>query len=387
MPPPVFHSFIDATFTTWLFSEAAKGGSEPEVPPAEPLPQPQPEVAKPPPARDPPPHIVGTSQPRRGSQGGRNGVYQQALSQALPSSGQKRSASARSPSPNSPNKIRRTDLPTGPRAMQHNGPSNSRSLLERVGGHANKRDEIQARIDTITNNPPVDNMMMGGGFPGMGNMPPGMDMNAMAMANPMMLQEIMMNQMALMAQITGMMGPNQFPGGPGFPMQNGFGGGNNGHQNNAGRGRGRGGRGGRGRGGHSGGHNRGEEAPKDAEHTPVVEAPAPVVVAPTPVAAPQPTSATATGRPGFVVPERPLSPTLCKFASKCTNAHCRYSHPSPVATVESGMVLSNDPCEQGKDCKDKDCVKSHVSPAVLNPKGELSGYILLKLLLICFYSR
>ena len=34
------------------------------------------------------------------------------------------------------------------------------------------------------------------------------------------------------------------------------------------------------------------------------------------------------------------------------------------------MVLSNDPCEKGKDCKDKDCIKAHVSPAVLNPKGE-----------------
>ncbi len=32
--------------------------------------------------------------------------------------------------------------------------------------------------------------------------------------------------------------------------------------------------------------------------------------------------------------------------------------------------MSNDPCEAGKDCKDKDCVKAHVSPAVLKPNGK-----------------
>ena len=56
----------------------------------------------------------------------------------------------------------------------------------------------------------------------------GMDMNAMglnSMANPLMFQEMMMNQMALMAQMASSMGmlgnpaATQYPGGPGFPMQ------------------------------------------------------------------------------------------------------------------------------------------------------------------------
>jgi hypothetical protein len=96
--------------------------------------------------------------------------------------------------------------------------------------------------------------------------------------------------------------------------------------------------------------------------------PPPTVVAPTPVVAGAPPSVSPSpasqARPGFVPPERPQSPTLCKFGLKCTNAVCRYSHPSPVATPESGVVLSNDPCEKGINCTDADCVKGHVSPAV-----------------------
>jgi len=90
------------------------------------------------------------------------------------------------------------------------------------------------------------------------------------------------------------------------------------------------------------------------------------VSTPTPAAAPNPTPPQPI-RPNFAVPERPQSPTLCKFSLKCTNPHCRWSHPSPVATPESGMVLSNEVCEQGKDCKDKDCIKGHISPAAVNP--------------------
>lgn len=97
----------------------------------------------------------------------------------------------------------------------------------------------------------------------------------------------------------------------------------------------------------------------------------PEVAAPSPVAVANPDPAAAQ-RPGFVLPERPQSPTLCKFNTKCNNAHCRYSHASPVATAESGLVLSNEACENGKDCKDPDCTKSHVSPAVLNPQAEHS---------------
>ncbi|KAG8965285.1 hypothetical protein FRC03_000750 [Tulasnella sp. 419] len=62
-------------------------------------------------------------------------------------------------------------------------------------------------------------------------------------------------------------------------------------------------------------------------------------------------------------PSRPLSPTLCKFATACTNAFCRYSHPSPVATVESGVVLSTEPCSKGLECEDKDCLNAHPSKA------------------------
>jgi hypothetical protein len=35
------------------------------------------------------------------------------------------------------------------------------------------------------------------------------------------------------------------------------------------------------------------------------------------------------------------------------------------------MVLSEEACEQGKNCKDPECVKSHVSPAAVN--GEAAG--------------
>lgn len=260
------------------------------------------------------------------------------------------------------------------------------------GPNGYQHDDIQARIDNIVNSgSPEQSMMMNGGFPGMN----GMDMNQMAgMANPLMLQEMMMNQMALMAQMASTMGlPQQF-GGPGYPMQgvmpgnmnmfpdgmnNGFPGpqqmGVNSGMNTGGRGRG----GARGRGAGRGRGGMASSPPKMGESTSISsanDAPAPQplpIAAPTPVATSAPAASVipsaAPQRTGFVVPERPQSPTLCKFIVKCTNAHCRYSHPSPVATAESGVVLSNDPCEKGKDCKDKDCIKAHVSPAVLNPQG------------------
>lgn len=296
------------------------------------------------------------------------------------------------------------DLPTAPRAMQReNGPNSSRSLLDRMGPsrHApHVHDEIQARIDNITGPSTPDMMMMPAGpaFP-MNGMP-GMDMGAMGgMNNPIMIQEMMLNQMALMAQMAGAMGilnpaamgmNGQFPGQPGMSgdmvMMNG---GINGmpHQGNdiRGRGRGRGGSrgvGGRGRGGYtSGPNNLASETPVTGTHASSTAAPvpSPAAAAPTsaqtaalvtrsaPVSAPQITPSSSQGRIAVSVPERPQSPTLCKFGPKCTNPTCRYSHPSPVATPESGLVLSNEACEKGKDCKDKDCIKAHVSPAVLKP--------------------
>lgn len=102
-------------------------------------------------------------------------------------------------------------------------------------------------------------------------------------------------------------------------------------------------------------------------------APAPAAIqapTPQPVAAAQIAAPVAAQRPGFTPPERPQSPSLCKFGLKCTNALCRYSHPSPVATPESGMVLSKEFCENGVKCSDKDCIKGHVSPAAV---GVTSG--------------
>lgn len=374
---------LDPSFTDWLFAEAAKGAPESEAPsaassiPAEPVNESKP-VSHPPssePARRPP------NGPRAGAP-----LYQQAISSTLASTSQKR---LRSPSPSShPVKARRTDLPTGPRAMQ-NPPPAPRSLLDRVGGPSpgprfqGGRDEVQARIDNITNTSPDPNMMMG--FPngmGMGDMGVGMQ------TNPLILQEMMLSQMALMAQMANSMGMlNPAMGVPGFnTMQQGgdsamfnSGAGVNGHgfQQNGVSGRGRGGaRGGRGRGGARGGHMGSSPAPLSIEEiaSPVlVLAPSIAEPAqPTPIVAPIPkfasvTPSAAPPKLAYALPERPQSPTLCKFGTKCTNSQCRYSHPSPVATAESGVVLSTEACEKGKDCKDKDCIKSHVSPAVNNP--------------------
>ena len=232
-------------------------------------------------------------------------------------------------------------------------------------------------------------------------MPNGMgDMGAMGMgmANPLLLQEMMVNNMALMAQMASSMGllggppAGQFPGAPGFPMQGVMptemgmypgGGMNNGFPGPSQhmRGMNTGGRGGRGMGRGRGG--RPPSAPKITEEAPVAPVSQPVIAAPVPTPAPAlPSNATPSinsttpTRSGFVPPERPQSPTLCKFGLKCTNAHCRFSHPSPVATAESGVVLSNEACEQGKNCKDKDCIKAHISPAALITPGNSQSFLL-----------
>lgn len=388
----------DPTFTDWLFNEAEKGATASEVPPQPQLQAPSVQSNEQLNTREPPPHISRDVPNRSLHQ--HNGIYQQAVSQATSSgSSQKRSASARSPSPSHPNKSRRTDLPTGPRAMLREGGAsgNPRSLLDRMSGHAgpnrHQRDEIQARIDNITNNSSEPNMMMGSGFPGL----PvgGMDMNAMAMANPIMLQEIFMNNMALMQQLSSQIGMLQGFAPQGLNMPGGgvpsdirmFPAGQNNHTNqgNRGRGNGRSGRGsGRGRGGsHAQSPKPSEpttapvsdvltlsnQLPKTSPVTPTIVAPssspasftatvAPLVAEPTPMQATPPIP--------YVIPERPQSPSLCKFGLKCTNAHCRWSHPSPVATPESGVVLSKEACENGRNCKDKDCIRAHVSPATLN---------------------
>ncbi|KAI0687425.1 hypothetical protein BC835DRAFT_1522783 [Cytidiella melzeri] len=387
-------SDFDPSFVDWLFAEVAKGAPEAVIEQPVAVPEAAPATTTQSRVRHDPPHVTNETSSR---------PYRQAMAQALPNSspaGHKRTASARTPSPSGHvSKSRRMDLPTAPRAMQQrdgSGPSNSRSLIDRMGPSRNGRahDDIQARIDSITGPPAPDMMMMQpNGFP-MNGMP-GMDMNAMGgMANPMMLQEMMMGQMAMMAQMAGAMGllnpamgmNGQFQGPPSMggdmsAMSNGMNGATQHGHDGRGRGRGRGGPrgvGGRGRGGHTpGSGNTSSEptanAPQLSSSTP--HEPAPAIVAPTPTPAahniaPQLTPSVSQGRNSVAVPERPQSPTLCKFSLKCTNAACRYSHPSPVATPESGVVLSNEACEAGKDCKDQDCVKAHVSPAVLKPNAE-----------------
>ncbi len=372
-------------FIDWLFTEAARGapeselGSQLQTQPVDT--QPSLPVAS---VRE------GPSDVRRNPPSGPRGsapLYQQAISQALPSqppTAQKRTASGRSPSPSgqNPNKSRRTDLPSGPRAMRdarQSGPSGPRSLLERVGPRS--AGNPFPRPDKIQNNIPGPGDMdmqaaLAAGFvpPGMN----GMDINAIAAAqmgpNPILLQEMMMNQMAMMAQMAtslGMMNPGQFGGG--FPMQPGaqdvgmYGGpgGYNGPPVGGTPNRGRTG----GKGAYSTLGRCGSSHLTIPEFLPSEGLPTPT---PAPASAPTPTVAPTPATPeparlNFAVPERPQSPTLCKFSLKCTNPHCRWSHPSPVATPESGVVLSNEPCEQGKDCKDKDCIKAHISPAAVNP--------------------
>jgi hypothetical protein len=219
-------------FIDWLFTEAARGAPESELGSQS---QTQPTDSQP----SLPVATVreGLPDARRNPPSGPRGnapLFQQAISQALPNqppTAQKRTSSARSPSPSgqTPNKSRRTDLPSGPRAMRdarQSGPPGPRSLLERVGPRP--AGNGFPRPDNMQNNIPVPGEMdiqtaLAAGFvpPGMN----GMDMNAMAAAqmgpNPLLLQEMMMNQMAIMAQMAtslGMMNPGQFGG---YPMQPG----------------------------------------------------------------------------------------------------------------------------------------------------------------------
>jgi len=71
------------------------------------------------------------------------------------------------------------------------------------------------------------------------------------------------------------------------------------------------------------------------------------------------------------IPDKPSSKALCRYSIGCSNARCPYSHPSPAADEKTGMVLSEEPCENGKNCKDPECTKSHVSPAAV--LGETAG--------------
>ena len=304
-------------------------------------------------------------------------------------------------------------------SLSSGGGSGGRSLLERMNGPSRRnnqngggygRDEIQARIDAVTAQglipPEMLAAQMQQGFPN-GNpmMMDGMNQVGQGMVNPLALQEMMMNQMALMAQMASTMG--LIPGAGQMPMMNGVGGGtgmngvpanvgngfnNDGHQRRGGAPSGRG----RGRGGQSSASwvaphianaetattpskSKLEAHPNtplsanapvftpSASHSSIAATPA--IATPTPL--PASSNSTSIARPGVSPPSRPSSPTLCKFGVRCTNALCKYAHPSPVATPESGIVLSNEACENGRNCKDKDCTKAHVSPAAATvPPGE-----------------
>lgn len=53
-----------------------------------------------------------------------------------------------------------------------------------------------------------------------------------------------------------------------------------------------------------------------------------------------------------VLPTKPAEEQICKHETECSRPACPYSHPSPVATKESGLVLSSEPCELQLLCKD-----------------------------------
>lgn len=341
------------------------------------------------------PHSTTRSQPLQ-----TRPLYQQAIS-ALPTQsqtpasgssplGQKRTASQRSPSPSGgpPAKRRLADLPDRPRAMRDDkaNPANvsaaargtrlKTSLLDRVGpkAAANGLDPVQERIRSVTQRsmapgPNVHNPHVVPNGPGGFNGP--MDPNAMAMMmqpgfNPAMmnggypggLEATMMaiqqfGQLAMQMGLVG--GPMGMMGHAPMPGQSGYRNGGEGYRGEAGRNGA-----GMGRNGNGPNHNGAQRAPGASS---ILQAAGkssnnPSVIAPTPI--------TATAAP--VVPHsppRPSSPTLCKFVTNCTNPTCRYSHPSPVATMESGVVLSTEPCEKGVDCTDKDCIYAHVSKAAV----------------------
>ncbi|KAG8907267.1 hypothetical protein FRB99_004961 [Tulasnella sp. 403] len=381
----------DSTFTDWLFSEKNNPNLHPQSSANstnKSAPTDQRRTSPPPSDRVPSQNL-----PSRPLSTASRPLHQQALSslssQAPNSSsaspGQKRTSSQRSPSPTGHVAKRRlADLPDRPRAMREEssatGPPPQRntrsSLLDRVGPRAppNGSDHVQDRIRSVTQqqpgNPPSMHPQMAANFPN------GVDPATMAMMqqqgfNPAMmggvfppgLEATMMaiqqfGQMAIQLGLVhnplgvpppNMMPPNQFPG-PNPPFQ----------------------------------HDRRRNAngappkqplskpnPADAANssnstsTAQIATPTPTIEAPKPI----PASSSA-----LAVPSRPLSPTLCKFVTNCTNPQCRYSHPSPVATLESGVVLSTEPCEKGLDCKDKDCIKAHVSKAAKNaPKATPPG--------------
>ncbi|GAA5923203.1 uncharacterized protein JCM15063_003569 [Sporobolomyces koalae] len=74
--------------------------------------------------------------------------------------------------------------------------------------------------------------------------------------------------------------------------------------------------------------------------------------------------------PAVALPKKPENEAICKHGVDCTKPPCGFSHPSPVATKESGLVLSSESCDKQLSCQDPDCPKSHVSKAQKNASAS-----------------
>ena len=57
-------------------------------------------------------------------------------------------------------------------------------------------------------------------------------------------------------------------------------------------------------------------------------------------------------KPPVVLPKKPELEAICKHGVECTKPTCGFSHPSPVATKESGLVLSSEACDKQLSCQD-----------------------------------
>ncbi|GAA5904264.1 hypothetical protein JCM6882_003182 [Rhodosporidiobolus microsporus] len=100
----------------------------------------------------------------------------------------------------------------------------------------------------------------------------------------------------------------------------------------------------------------------------------PAFAAPAPSRAPRVPPSAKPATPPVVLPSKPQQEAICKHGVDCSKPQCPYSHPSPVATKESGLVLSSDACEKQLKCEDADCSKSHVSKAQLTaPASAVSS--------------
>ena len=280
------------------------------------------------------------------------------------------------------------DRPLGASNQHQNG----RSLIDRVGPHSRRGggagsghlspaqvSHIQAKIDGITGNPGARHPMNG-----RGQVP--MPVNAGPPAMNISLQEMMVmnwDMMRQMANTIGMMAPPGPVGNFGYPQphvggippQQQMGGFQPGAPSFIPGPHGRGGinRGGAPGQGGMGGRGLGASPDQFVVPTQPEPLPAPTAIPALPVAPPAPPAPPAPLVPLISGPERPGTPSLCKYSLKCTNPQCRFSHPSPVATVESGVVLSTEFCPNGKDCIDKHCTFGHVSPSLVNGTSFLDS--------------